>query len=126
MSDNFNTLLWEIAENSPALQKAFIDSFTSNKADYCIPTGNICIDVFKPGNEEQREKLLPIIEKAQTLTIKELSNILGELSIALTIKDIKGEPLTDQEKTLKDIDITALATWAVVKWLTNIDHTERS
>lgn len=126
MNDDFNRQLLELASTSPDLQEALKKSFTAGGWGYSIPTGDICVDVFEEGKEAHRDTIVQAIKKAQSLTVAELAQILGELRVALNIKLAEGETLPEDERTLRDIDITALATWALVKWIKAYFKPERS
>ena len=126
MNDDFNRQLLELASTSPDIQEALKKSFSTEGWGYSIPTGDIRLDIFTEGREAHRDTLVQAIKKAQSLTVEELSKILGELRVALNVKLATGEALDQTEKTLRDIDITALATWALVKWLREYYKPERS
>ena len=113
MNDDFNRQLLELASTSPDLQEALKKSFTAGGWGYSIPTGDICVDVFEEGKEAHRDTIVQ-------------AQILGELRVALNIKLAEGETLPEDERTLRDIDITALATWALVKWIKAYFKPERS
>lgn len=106
--DGFNKTLWKMAIDSPELQQAIINGMSGS---YSIPTGDI---TTVSGNE----RLTQAIRKAGELKVKDLARILGELRVFLTLEEVQGRTLTKPEKTLRDIDIYALATWALVKWAT--------
>lgn len=127
MEDIFNRELWKLGLDSPEAQKAIIKSMSKDSGGYSIPTGDITLAVYEAELEEsQRDKIITAIEKARELKVKDLARILGELGVALSLEEMKRGKLEEPERTLKDIDITALATWALVKWLANVEHTERS
>ena len=117
MNDDFNKTLWEMAIDSPDLQQALIKSMSTDSGGYSIPTGDITVSAFAGEDSPQREKLIQAVKKASELRVKDLARILGELRVALTLEEVQGRELDNPEKTLRDIDITALATWALVKWL---------
>ena len=117
MNDDFNKTLWEMAVDSPDLQQALIKSMNTDSGGYSIPTGDITVSAFAGEDSPQREKLIQAVKKASELRVKDLARILGELRVALTIEEVQGRELDNPEKTLRGIDITALATWALVKWL---------
>lgn len=117
MNDNFNKMLWKMAIDSPDLQQALRKSMSTEGGGYSIPTGNITVSVFAWEDSPQREKMIQAIQKARELRVKDLARILGELRAALTVKMVQGRELDKAEKTLRNIDINALATWALVKWL---------
>lgn len=117
MNDNFNKMLWKMAIDSPDLQQALRKSMSTEGGGYSIPTGDITVSVFAWEDSPQREKMIQAIQKARELRVKDLARILGELRVALTVKMVQGRELDKAEKTLRNIDINALATWALVKWL---------
>ncbi len=117
MNDNFNKMLWKMAIDSPDLQQALRKSMSTEGGGYSIPTGDITVSVFAWEDSPQREKMIQAIQKARELRVKDLARILGELRAALTVKMVQGRKLDKAEKTLRNIDINALATWALVKWL---------
>lgn len=106
--DGFNKKLFQMAIDSPDLQQAIINGMSGG---YSIPTGDITLI-------NRSEKLTQAIQTAGELKVKDLARMLGELRVALTLEEVQGRTLTKQEKTLRDIDINALATWALVKWAT--------
>lgn len=127
MNDDFNRQLLELASTSPDIQEALKKSFSTEGWGYSIPTGDICLDVFELSEKAQgRDIIVQAIKKAQSLTVQELSQRLAELRVALNVKMAEGETLAPLEKTLRDIDITALATWALVAWLKAYYKPERS
>ena len=117
MNDDFNRKLWKMAVDSPDLQEALIKSMNTESGGYSIPTGDITLSVFDKEDTPQREKMLQAIQKASELRVKDLARILGELRVDLTLEEVQGRKLDSPEETLRDIDITALATWALIKWL---------
>lgn len=122
MNDEFNRLLLTLAKDSPDIQQAlFKNAREAAESGYSIPTGDIHLDIFKDG--EPHAKLLAALKKADQLTVAQLDKILRELRAALTIKEVTGEALLPYEKTLKDIDISCLATFALVTWAKTIQHT---
>ena len=106
-----------MAIDSQDLQLAIIKSMSTDSGGYSIPTGDITVSAFAGEDSPQREKLIQAVKKASELRVKDLARILGELRVALTLEEVQGRELDNPEKTLRDIDITALATWALVKWL---------
>jgi len=117
MNDDFNKMLWEMAVDSPDLQQALRKSMSTEGGGYSIPTGDITVSVFAGEDSPRREKMVQAIQKARELRVKDLAHILGELRVALTLEEVQGRELDKAEETLRDIDINALATWALVKWL---------
>lgn len=122
MTDDFNKMVWDLAGDSPALQQALVAHMSKDSAGYSIPTGDIHLQVFTRDTPPQN--LLAAIKKADSLTVAQLGKILAELSTALTIKEVKGEALRPFEQTLKDIDISCLATFALVEWAKLVQRTE--
>lgn len=122
MTDDFNKMVWDIAGDSPALQQSLLRSMSKTSAGYSIPTGDIHISVYT--KDEPPQKLIAAIQKADSLTVAQLGKILAELSAVLTVKEVTGEALRPYEQTLKDIDISALATFALVSWAKMVQHTE--
>lgn len=123
MKDKFNQLLWELGLENPEAQ-ATIARVINSPTLYSIPTReyirehpsdqlptgkDIHAKVFDIEDLDQREKAIARIKEADATTVKELSLRLNALSIALTLKEIQGETLTAQERTLKDLDLPALA-----------------
>lgn len=118
MNDEFNKALWELGEDNPELQKAIAHTIV-NAEGYSIPTRrvstiteeleDITVTVMEIEDEAQRERAIARIKQARELTVADLATRLNILSIAYRIKEAKGETLTAQERTLRDLDITALA-----------------
>ena len=113
MYNNFNSELFRLAQESPALQDIFLNAL----ANYSIPTGNIKESVFDMEDPNKVETIVKAINQADSLTVAQLDKMAGELRVALTLEEVKGRELLPYEKTLKDIDISALAVFIVVKWL---------
>lgn len=124
MNDNFLQSIFDMALDSPDLQRAIVNSM--NSKGYSIPTGDITISAFEIEDETKRDKLVQAIQTARELTVADLAKILGELGVVLEVEEVQGRKLSKEEETLRDIDITALATWALVKWLANVKHANRS
>lgn len=122
MIDDFNKMVWDIAGDSPALQQALVTHMSKDSAGYSIPTGDIHLQVFTRDTPPQN--LINAIKKADSLTVAQLGKILAELRVALTIKEVQGEALRPFEQTLKDIDISCLATFALVEWAKLVKHKE--
>lgn len=126
MNDEFNKTLWGLGEDSPELQRAIAKSMEAkeSKRGYSIPTltlnsvteelEDIHVTAFTDVEDpEQRDRLVNAIKKVDSMTVGELARVIGYGRVALILKEAKGEELTEQEKTLRDIDITSLALTAV-------------
>lgn len=109
--------LWDLALESPGLQRAIIKNMATEQGLYSIPTGDITISVFDKEDTPEREKIITAIKQVQDMKIKDLAKILKELRIDLIVQEVNNPGLADYEKTLRDIDITALATFAYIRWL---------
>lgn len=114
MTDDFSKMVWDIAGDSPALQQALVNHMSKDSAGYSIPTGDIHLQVFTRDTPPQN--MIDAIKKADSLTVAQLGKILGELRPALILKEVEGEALRPYEQTLRDIDISCLATFALVEW----------
>lgn len=125
MNNDFNKQLWQLASDSPELQQAIIQSMSNASRGYSIPTGDITLSVFELEDNPRREKLIQAIHKARELTVEQLARILAELKVDLIVEEADGRNLLKQEETLMDIDITALATYALVMWLKRKTHIEQ-
>ena len=122
MEDRFNKMLWELGLNNPEAREAIARTINS-PTEYSIPTREYALeegDLIPTGYDihykvsgikdaEQRERAVARIKQADATTVKELAIRLNVLSTAYTLKEAEGEELTPQERTLKDLDITALA-----------------
>lgn len=130
MNDDFNKALWGMAIDSPDLQTAILNSMidhtTSEAGRYSIPTGDIKVLAFEKLTDKKQNLLVQTIHKAGELKVKDLASIMGELSAALAIEEASGKELNMAEKTLKDIDITGLATWSLIGWLSKVKYADRS
>ena len=124
MNDQFTQALFDMVPDSPDLQRAILRSITGR--GYSIPTGDITLSAFAIEDEAKRDKLVKAIQHARELKVSDLAKMLGELRVALTLEEVQGRSLSKEEETLRDIDITALATWTLVKWLGRVSHTDRS
>lgn len=123
MTDNYSRELLDLALTNPDLQEAIARSITSPDV-YSIPTRTWTLedarDKIPTGqtihtravlieDAEERERAIDRVKRADNATVKDLALRLNILSIAYTLKEAQGEELTPQEKTLRDLDITALA-----------------
>ena len=123
MTDNYSRELLDLALTNPDLQEAIARSITSPDV-YSIPTRTWTLedarDKIPTGqtihtravlieDAEERERAIDRVKRADNATVKDLAKRLNILSIAYTLKEAQGEELTPQEKTLRDLDITALA-----------------
>ena len=123
MTDNYSRELLDLALTNPDLQEAIARSITSPDV-YSIPTRTWTLedarDKIPTGqtihtravlieDAEERERAIDRVKRADNATVKDLAQRLNILSIAYTLKEAQGEELTPQEKTLRDLDITALA-----------------
>lgn len=125
MEDKFTQTLFTMALDNPDLQHAIISSMSKDKG-YSIPTGDITLSVFGMEEGTTQDKLIQAIHTARDLRVKDLAKILGELRVALMLEEVEGEKLSPSEETLRAIDITALATIALIKWLAKVKHEDRS
>ena len=125
MIDDLSKLALELAKDNPAIQQAIIDCIANNKG-YSIPTGNIITSVFSIEDKDRQDKAVMAVKNTMELRIKDLAHIFGLVSAGLAVKEASGEDLLPEEKTLKDIDIVALATFAVVKYLAFKKEEERN
>ena len=116
MNDKFNQALFETAMKSPDLQQAILNSMGSG-SKYSIPTGDITVSVFEDENEKRKGFVLEAIKMARDVTVADLAKILAEVRAGLIIKEVQGEKLSEHEKTLRDIDITHLAVFALILWV---------
>ena len=124
MNNDFNKALWKLGEDRPELQKAIARTIV-NAGGYVIPTRKLCkatgevedihIGIADIEDEEHRGKLIQAIRKADSLTVRELAQLLSWERVDLCVREAKGETLTEEEKTLRDIDITTLALYAILK-----------
>ena len=121
MEDTFTAELFEMARNSPAIRQAIVNAMSKDKG-YSIPIGDITIDLYAREESPQRDFIEKALLRARSLTVKDLAQMLGELSAYLTIKEEAGEKLQPHEKTLKDIDIYGLALFILVMWVAHIRH----
>lgn len=123
MIDDFSKSLWELGENSPELQKAIAKSLTSGEY-YSIPTRQYCeatgevedihtLALVDAKTESQREAVVTNLKKIDNMTIKELAEVLSYVRVAYLVKEAEGKKVEEPEKTLRDIDITLLAFYAV-------------
>lgn len=126
MNDSFKKTLWSLASSNPDLQQAIIKAMGINGGGYSIPTGDITVSIFEDVEEDQRGKWIKAIDTARELKVKDLARMLGELRPAIILKEAQGEELKVHEKTLRDIDITALAVFTLIDWISNVVHTEGS
>lgn len=118
MTDNFNKALWELGLDNPDVREAIAKTI-NGPAHYSIPTRklstltgeleDITLTVYEIEDKDQREREIAKVERAFNIPVKELVLRLNILHTAYTLKEVQGEELTPQERTLKDLDITALA-----------------
>lgn len=104
--------------DSPELQKELTES-----KGYSIPTRLLCkatgevedihIALADIVDDAQREKLIQAVKKVDSMTVGELSKMLSYARVGLILKEVEGEELTEQERTLRDLDITTLALYIV-------------
>lgn len=90
---------------------------------YSIPTRRLCkatgevedihIALADIVDDAQREKLIQAVKKVDSMTVGELAKAASLARVALTLKEVQGEELTEQERTVKDIDIATLALFIV-------------
>lgn len=131
MEDRFNKALWELGVDNPELQKAILKSIEGEdpkSGGYSIPTKNFIIEhpadrlptgqdihitAFNKEDPDQKQRYIEEIKKIDQCAIKEVAQHLAKWTAYLTLKEAEGQELTPIERTLKDIDITALALVAV-------------
>lgn len=122
--DDFRRLILELSKDSPDLQKAIIDSMKDGRG-YSIPTGNILESVFTIEDKAQQDKAVQAVKTAMELKVKDLAHIFGLVRAGLAVKEVTEGELLPHEQTLKDIDIVALATFAMVKYIAFRKEEER-
>ena len=126
MNDNFladakfNNELWELAQDNPAMQRAIIEAF-GNKGDY-MPTNTDAVSIFSPVCfPDQKDKLMDLLQRdSMKLSLNTLEIRLKELKQALTAKDSNGNELSEAEKFMQKLDITALGTMICASWIVNV------
>lgn len=113
--------LWEMGVDNPEQREEIAKTVTSLASEYSIPvrkvsnlTGEleditITIQEQDFASEKVKEKVLIELDFALHETVQDLATKLGLLHAHYRIKEARGEELTAQEKTLRDLDITALA-----------------
>ena len=116
MQESFDKKLWEVIADSPELQQTITESIRTPNQGYSIPTGDIIVSVFGIEDQEKLKRAVKALNKARDLKVSELSKILAELSTYYTIKQAEGKELDNYEKTLRDLDIDALAVTALLRW----------
>ena len=131
MADDFDSKLWELAKNNPELQKAIIKNRSTEEVGYySIPNGDLAEALFSgesfTGDKQQDEHWKKALQTARSLSVARLDQIQRELRAALIAKEAQGERLSPQEETLRDIDINALAVFAVAHWSAAVKHKETS
>ena len=117
MQESFDKKLWEVVADSPELQQTIIESLKTPNRGYSIPTGDIVVSVFGIEDQDKLKRAVKALNKARDLKVSELSKILAELSTYYTFKQAEGKELDNYEKTLKDLDIDALAVTALLRWI---------
>lgn len=117
-NDIFDQSLWKLATESPELQQAIVNA-RQTRSGYSIPTGDIELELNFQSliSADKKSKLAEAVDITRSLTIREVDFLLRKVQQALTLSVAEGHTLTAEEKTMKDIDLTALATFIVVKWL---------
>ncbi len=110
MNNFFNAELFRLAQDSPEFQGIFLNALTDK---YTIPTGNMMEDIINSVEPDEVEEYEAFIKEVENLTIAQLAKIIADVSKALTVAESKGVDLNPLLITLKDIDVTALAVFAV-------------
>lgn len=130
MLDSFSKALWELGADNPDAQKAIADTLAGNPKQeesfkgYSIPTRVYCEatgeveDIHTTAftnieEEERREKIITALKKVDSMTVGELARLLNEIRIAYLVKEAEGKEVQPPEQTLRDIDITLLAFYAL-------------
>ena len=129
MIDSFSKALWELGVDNPDAQRAIADSITGNSKEetftgYSIPTRQYCeatgevedihtTALIGVDDEEKREQIVKNIKKIDSMTIGELARTLNYVRVAYLVKEAEGKEVQPPEQTLRDIDITLLAFYAV-------------
>jgi len=125
MNDDFVKALFANAVEDPSLQQAIMNLMGKSgteKKGYTIPTRlkskytdevedihTYYLDMQDMiDDEDKKEQLVQVIKTADSMTVENLARRLNCLWVALTAKEAKGEELTDLEKTIRDLDISAL------------------
>ena len=118
VNDIFDQNLWKLATDNPELQQAIVNA-RQTRSGYSIPTGdiNIYLDFQSLISDQKKSKLAEAVDTTRSLTIREVDFLLRKVQQALILSEAEGHKLTAEEKTMKDIDLTALATFIVVKWM---------
>lgn len=114
--------LWEAGNNDPNAREAIaqiIADSSEKVGGYSIPTRkksditgeleDLTINVMNIEDPEKRKIAIASLKQIRELTVRDLSIVLNILHSVLSVKEAKGETLTPEERTLKDLDINALA-----------------
>ncbi len=117
--DTFDKEVWKLGVDHPENREAIARTLTSLASEYTIPvrklstlTGElepITMTVYEIEDPTARERAISDVKTAQSMTVRDLATRLGVLHIYYRMKEANGEELTPTEKTLRDLDITALA-----------------
>lgn len=123
MKDDFNARLWQMASNSPDLQEALKKNFRKEGEGYSIPVRTYCeatgevedihYSIADIEDDTQRERFMDAIKSIDSMTVGEVSKMLGYASVAVRVKQAEGEELTPIEETLRDFDLTLFAMYVV-------------
>ena len=130
MDDNFMNEVWKLGLDNPELRETIARSITKESKGYTIPTWykskltgeyeDITINVQEVEDPKLRGIMSTVLKVAQRLTVKDLARLQAILRTGLRAKEATGEKLSDEEETLRDIDILGLAL-AIIAELTTFN-----
>lgn len=119
MTNDFDKLLWESAIESQSLRDALVKTEARKQGRFQIPTlrvsaltgeaEDIHTTIFEfEAPEDVKERLIKEIQTVDNLTVKSITKLLNATRISILLKELKGEPLSEVDNTLKNLDFSLL------------------
>lgn len=119
MLDTLDDMIWQLGTTTgPAIREEILKAYARSSPSYSVPrrmpgaSGELETlqeRIFSIPEERGKAQAIRDPKKVDQMTVGELTERLALIHTYYRIQDVKGALLLPEERTLRDLDITALA-----------------